>query len=76
MPPLPGDGGRVAAQTLTEDDEQALEALMLERKRAESRLNRALNELLGSGAGAPAVIVALDEAEATLRAIASLVGRL
>jgi hypothetical protein len=49
---------------------------MLERRRAEARLNRALNELLGTGNGTEEATAALEATEATLRAIASLVGSL
>ena len=46
---------------------------MLERKRAEARLNRALNELLGTGSGAEEAVRAVEDMEAVLRAIATLV---
>ena len=44
---------------------------MRQRKIADARLNRALNELLGTGKGADEAVAAIDDAEAVLRALAS-----
>lgn len=49
---------------------------MRQRRVLDSRLNRALGELLGSGKGAPEAIAAIEEAETLLRALAGFVGRL
>jgi len=49
---------------------------MLERRRADARLNRALNELLGTGNGADEAAIAIDASETTLRALATLVSSL
>ena len=49
---------------------------MLQRKRAEARLNRALNELLGSGTGRQETTDAIEDMEATLRSLASLVAQI
>jgi hypothetical protein len=56
--------------------ERDLEAMMRRRKQVEARLNRALNELLGSGTGSEAALVAIDEMEQVLRSIASFVATL
>ncbi len=61
---------------MDEESEQALEALMRHRKTLESRLNRALNELLGSAQGESAALAAIDEMETHLRAIASFIAAL
>jgi hypothetical protein len=61
---------------MNEQDEVELEALMRQRRTSDSRLNRALGELLGSHHGADEVLAAIDEVEAILRQLASLVGRL
>jgi hypothetical protein len=44
---------------------------MRQRKIVEARLNRALNELLGSGLGGDEAIVAIDEMEQVLRSLAA-----
>jgi archaellum component FlaC len=61
---------------MNEEQEQALDALMRERRKVESRLNRALGELLGSGRGAPESLAAIEEMETVLRSIASLASQL
>jgi hypothetical protein len=61
---------------VNEADEAALEALVRQRRLSEARLNRALGELLGSGAGAAETLLAIDEMEQVLRSIATLVGRI
>jgi hypothetical protein len=61
---------------LNEDQEVELEAMMRQRKLIDSRLNRALGELLGSGKGAREVILAAEEAESLLRSIAGFASRL
>ncbi|MFN2462486.1 MAG: hypothetical protein ABR573_01115 [Candidatus Dormibacteria bacterium] len=48
---------------------------MRQRRLNDSRLNRALNELLGSGRGAQETLQALEEAETLLRNIAGFVQR-
>ena len=48
---------------------------MRQRKLIDSRLNRALGELLGSGKGAREVILAAEELESLLRAISSFASR-
>ena len=50
--------------------------MLRQRRLNDSRLNRALNELLGSGRGAPETLQALEEAEGLLRNIAGFVERL
>ena len=60
---------------MTEDQEAELEAMMRQRKLIDSRLNRALGELLGSGKGAAEVILAAEEAETLLRSIAGFASR-
>ena len=50
--------------------------MMRQRRLNDSRLNRALNELLGSGRGSTETLQALEEAEALLRNIAGFVERL
>ncbi len=60
---------------MNEAEEEALEALMRQRRLSEARLNRALGELLGSGVGTAETLEAVDEMEQVLRSIASLVGR-
>ena len=60
---------------MNEDQEVELEAMMRQRKLIDSRLNRALGELLGSGKGAREVILAADELESLLRAISSFAAR-
>lgn len=61
---------------MNEDQEAELEAMMRQRRVLDSRLNRALGELLGSGAGAVEALAAVEEAEALLRALAGFIGRL
>jgi hypothetical protein len=61
---------------VNEADEVELEALIRQRRLTDSRLNRALGELLGSRRGAPEVLDAIDEAEQVLRKIAALVNRI
>lgn len=61
---------------MNEDQETELEAMMRQRRVLDSRLNRALAELLGSGAGAVEALAAVEEAEALLRALAGFIGRL
>jgi hypothetical protein len=58
-----------------DDAVRELEALVRQRRLAEARLNRALGELLGSGAGADETIAAIDEMESLLRSIAGFVSR-
>ena len=50
--------------------------MMRQRRLNDSRLNRALNELLGSGRGGDEALQALEEAEGLLRNIAGFVERL
>jgi len=50
--------------------------MMRQRRLNDSRLNRALNELLGSGKGIAETLQALEEAEGLLRNIAGFVERL
>ena len=50
--------------------------MMRQRRLNDSRLNRALNELLGSGRGSAEALQALEEAEGLLRNIAGFVERL
>lgn len=47
---------------------------MRQRKLADARLNRALNELLGTGRGVDEAVAAIDEVEAVLRALATFAG--
>jgi hypothetical protein len=61
---------------MNEAEEVELEALMRQRRTSDSRLNRALGELLGSGRGGNEVLLAIEEVEAILRKLASLVDRL
>jgi hypothetical protein len=61
---------------LNEDQEAELEAMMRQRRVLDSRLNRALGELLGSGRGADEALAAVEEAETLLRALAGFIGRL
>jgi hypothetical protein len=61
---------------MNEDEEVELEALMRQRRTSDSRLNRALGELLGSGHGSDEALLAIDEVEGILRKLASLVARL
>jgi hypothetical protein len=61
---------------VNEADEVELEALMRQRRLSDARLNRALGELLGTGAGGPEVLLAVEEVEAVLRSLAALVNRL
>jgi hypothetical protein len=61
---------------MNEAEEVELEALMRQRRTSDSRLNRALGELLGSGRGGDEVLLAVEEVEAILRKLASLVDRL
>ncbi|MEA2683170.1 MAG: hypothetical protein QOK05_1498 [Chloroflexota bacterium] len=61
---------------MTEDEESELEAMMRQRRVLDSRLNRALGELLGSGKGGAEAVAAIEEAETLLRALAGFVGRL
>ena len=49
---------------------------MRQRRLLDSRLNRALGELLGTGAGGPEVLLAVEEVEGVLRSLAALVNRL
>jgi hypothetical protein len=49
---------------------------MRQRRTSDSRLNRALGELLGSGRGGQEVLLAIDEVEGLLRKLAALVERL
>ena len=49
---------------------------MRQRRLSDSRLNRALGELLGSGRGAPEALQAIEDVEGVLRALAGLVARL
>ena len=44
---------------------------MRQRKITDARLNRALNELLGTGRGGDEAAAAIEDAEAVLRALAS-----
>ena len=44
---------------------------MRQRKTADARLNRALNELLGTGRGADEAAAAIEDSETVLRALAS-----
>ena len=62
--------------TLDESQELELEALMRQRRTSDSRLNRALGELLGSGRGPAEALAAIDEVEDVLRKLAALVGKL
>jgi hypothetical protein len=55
-----------------EERERQLEALMRERKTADARLNRALNELLGTGRGGQEAVAAIEEVETVLRALVDL----
>jgi hypothetical protein len=48
---------------------------MRQRRLLESRLNRALGELLGSGRAGPDVVATIEEAESLLRSIAAFVSR-
>jgi hypothetical protein len=61
---------------MNEADETELEALMRQRRTSDARLNRALGELLGTGAGADEALLALDEAEGVLRSLAALLNRI
>jgi len=61
---------------MNEAEEVELEALMRQRRISDSRLNRALGELLGSGGGGQEVLLAIDEVEGLLRKLAALVERL
>jgi AraC-like DNA-binding protein len=65
-----------ARTEVNEAEELELEALMRQRRVSEARLNRALGELLGSGAGADEVTAAIDEVEGVLRTIAAMVARI
>jgi hypothetical protein len=58
---------------MNEAEEVELEALMRQRRTSDSRLNRALGELLGTGHGGDEVLLAIEEVEAILRKLASLV---
>ena len=49
---------------------------MRQRRLSDSRLNRALGELLGTGRGSVEALLAIEEVEGVLRALAGLVGRL
>jgi hypothetical protein len=60
---------------MDEADEIELEALMRQRRMSDARLNRALGELLGTGAGADEALLALEEVEGVLRSLAALVNR-
>jgi hypothetical protein len=60
---------------VNEAEELELEALMRQRRTSESRLNRALGEMLGTGQGAGEVIQAIEEVETVLRTIATTVTR-
>lgn len=48
---------------------------MRQRRASEARLNRALGEMLGTGAGADEVTAAIEEVETVLRSIAAMVAR-
>jgi hypothetical protein len=61
---------------LNEEQESELEAMMRQRRVLDSRLNRALGELLGSGGGAYEALAAVEEAETLMRALAGFIGRL
>ena len=61
---------------MEEAEERRLEGLMMERRKREAALNRALAELLGSGRGGAAAVTAIEEMEAVLRSIAALVSSL
>lgn len=61
---------------MKEEQQAELEAMMRQRRVLDSRLNRALGELLGSGGGAVEALAAVEEAEALLRALAGFIGRL
>jgi hypothetical protein len=61
---------------VNDEQEAELEGLMRQRRLCESRLNRALGELLGSGRGADETLKAIEEVEGVLRSIASWIGRL
>jgi hypothetical protein len=61
---------------VTEDEEVELEALMRQRRIGEARLNRALNELLGTGRGTDEVAGAIEEMENVLRGLAGIAGRI
>lgn len=57
---------------MDEDTELQLEALMRQRRVVDSRLNRALGELLGTGRGRGEALAAIAELEDLLRSIASV----
>ena len=61
---------------MNEAEEVELEALMRQRRISDARLNRALGELLGTGSGGHEALLAIEEVEALLRNLASLVERL
>jgi hypothetical protein len=61
---------------MNEAEEVELEALMRQRRTNESRLTRALGELLGSGQGREEALLAIEEVESLLRRLAALVERL
>ena len=61
---------------MNEAEEVELESLMRQRRTSDSRLNRAVGELLGSGRGGQEVLLAIDEVEGLLRKLAALVERL
>jgi hypothetical protein len=60
---------------MNEAEEVELEALMRQRRTNESRLTRALGELLGSGQGREEALLAIEEVESLLRRLAALVER-
>jgi hypothetical protein len=61
---------------MNEAEEVELEALMRQRRTNESRLTRALGELLGSGQGREEALLAIEEVESLLRRLAALLERL
>jgi hypothetical protein len=61
---------------MNEAEEIELEALMRQRRTSDSRLNRALGELLGSNRGREETLLAIDDVEGLLRKLATLVERL
>jgi hypothetical protein len=61
---------------MDEATERDLEALMRQRRTAESRLNRALAELLGSGRGTEEAAGAIAALEEVLRSLAGVVRRI
>ena len=60
---------------MNESEEIELEALMRQRRLVDARLNRALGELLGTGAADAEALLAIEEVEGVLRSLATLINR-